>query len=138
LLRSRMLSDVGLIPEDWFLYFEETAYNLRAQRRGWRTMVDPRSCLHHFKRSTGRLPQPYYVYYFVRNRYRFGIEVAGATPEAVRQDVKTFIDAWRARVQDARPDWLPTYDRLVAVASEDGISLRRGIRELAELESLTA
>ena len=42
LLRTRMIVDIGLIPEDWFLYFEETAYNVIAQRRGWRTMVDPR------------------------------------------------------------------------------------------------
>jgi GT2 family glycosyltransferase len=138
LLRSRMLADVGLIPEDWFLYFEETAFNVHARRRGWRTMVDPRSRLHHFKRSTGRLPQPYYVYYFVRNRYRFGIEVADASPDEVRDDVASFVDAWRARVRDYRPDWLPVYDRLVTEATQDGISLRRGYRDLAELQTLTA
>ena len=84
LLRVAMLRQIGLIPEEWFLYFEETDFNLRAREAGWRTMVEPRSRLHHFQRSTGRLPQPYYVYYFVRNRYRFGMTRAKATPESSR------------------------------------------------------
>ena len=136
LLRSRMIDDVGLIPEDWFLYFEETTYNVLAQRSGWRTMVDTRSRLQHFKRSTGRLPEPYYIYYFVRNRYRFGIEIAGSAPEVVEEDVRAFIAAWRLRVEQARPHWLASFDRLVAEAVTDGRSLRRGMRQLDELESL--
>ena len=138
LLRSRMIADVGLIPEDWFLYFEETTYNVLAQRRGWRTMVDSRSRLQHFKRSTGRLPEPYYIYYFVRNRYRFGIEIAASTPEAVSEDVTAFVDSWRARVDQVKPEWLPTFDRLVAAATADGRALRKGMCRLDELEPTTA
>ena len=85
LLRVAMMRHVGLIPEDWFLYFEETEYNLRVQEAGWRTMVDPRSRLHHFQRSTGHVPQPTYIYYFIRNRYRFGIERRGSISEGDRE-----------------------------------------------------
>ena len=42
MLRSKMVRSVGLLPDDWFLYFEETAYNVLAKRRGWRTMINPR------------------------------------------------------------------------------------------------
>ena len=138
MLRSKMVRTVGLLPDDWFLYFEETAYNVLAQRRGWRTMINTRSRLHHFKRSTGEVPQGYYIYYFIRNRYRFGIEFAGATPDAVSRDLEHFVFSWRDRVRAAAPDWLATYDRLVDEATRDGVALRRGFRDLTELESLTA
>ena len=101
-------------------------------------MINPRSRLHHFKRSTGELPQGYYIYYFIRNRYRFGIEVAGATPDAVSQDLDHFVSSWHDRVRGAAPGWLATYDRLVDEATRDGMALRRGFRDLTELESLTA
>jgi hypothetical protein len=134
LLRTKMVREIGLIPDEWFLYFEETEYNLRAQRAGWRTMVNPRSRLHHYKRSEGELPATYYVYYFVRNRYIFGMEIAGATSKEVRADLEHWVEAWRSKVERHDPGWVSIYDRLVTEATRDGIQGRRGYRDLAEIE----
>jgi hypothetical protein len=133
LLRVAMIRQVGLIPEDWFLYFEETEYNLRARDAGWRIMVDPRSRLHHFQRSTGQLPRPTYIYYFVRNRYRFGIERAGASPDEVESDLAGFVAAWRQKAELAKPEWVPTYDLLVTTAKDDGLAGKTGWRDLTPL-----
>lgn len=132
LLRRRMLDAIGLIPHDWFLYFEETDYNITAQEAGWRTLVDPRSRLHHYKRSSSRLPQPYYVYYFMRNRIRFGMSRAGAAASDVESDLAGFASAWRDKVRRHDPEWLPVYDRLVSMALADGRSGSRGARDLSE------
>jgi len=138
LLSRRIIANIGLLPEEWFLYFEETDYNLRAQRAGWRTMVNPRSRLQHYKRSTGALPQPYYVYYFTRNRVRFGVIRAGASEDQVRTQLEAFVEAWRKKVESNAPEWLSIYDRLVKEAIWDGLSGVTGYRDLSEFSMVAA
>jgi hypothetical protein len=134
LVRRRALLQVGLIPEEWFLYFEETDLCRRLQALGWRTVVAPRARLVHRKRSSGALPTPYYVYYITRNRLRFaqewyGTGRSGPQHDAVLADWRAaFLDPWRDRVAERAPHWLATYDHLVATAvhdAQEGVTGRR-------------
>ena len=127
-VRAEVVRTLGGIPEDYFLYYEETDYCVQAQRRGWRTVVVPASRLTHFKRSTGELPAPYYVYYLIRNRLLFADRFTDATPDAVLADLQGFITAWRGRVDQNAPDWREVYDQLVEWAVEDGRAGRTGRR----------
>lgn len=124
LVRRRLLETVGLIPEEYFLYFEETDLCLRARRAGWRVVVEQEARLAHYKRSAGRLPTPYYVYYYVRNRFVFGQRFTSLPPSEIERSVQDWIAAWRKRVERADPGWVGVYDRLVESALEDG---RRGV-----------
>ena len=130
MLRSKMVRSVGLLPDDWFLYFEETAYNVLAQRRGWRTMINPRSRLRHFKRSTGELPRGTTSTTSSGTDTGSASKIAGATPDAVSRDLEHFVSSWRDRVRGAAPEWLATYDRLVDEATRDGVALPEGILRL--------
>lgn len=120
LVRREVFEEVGLLPEHYFLYFEETDFAARARDAGWAVLQEPRAQLDHDKRSTGRLPAPYYVYYFVRNRLRFAIEVGEADPAVVEEDLGGWIAAWRTKVGEREPSWLPAYERLVAAGLADG------------------
>jgi GT2 family glycosyltransferase len=42
-LRSALIREIGLLRDDWFLYFEETEYCLRAREHGWEVRLAPNS-----------------------------------------------------------------------------------------------
>ncbi len=71
LLNARMISDIGLMDEGYFLYFEDVAYCWQAARAGWRISHVPRARVVHFRGGSGpvrayqhekkRLPAYYYA-----------------------------------------------------------------------------
>jgi GT2 family glycosyltransferase len=61
------ISAIGLIPEEYFLYFEETDWNLVAQRKGFRTVLAPSSIVWH-KYAEAVDYKDRFIYYSFRNR----------------------------------------------------------------------
>ena len=54
LIRREVLKDIGLMDEDYFLYFEETDFCLQANRQGWPCWYVPDSrVIHYVGQSTG-------------------------------------------------------------------------------------
>jgi hypothetical protein len=83
MIRFDVLAAVGLMDEDYFLYYEETDYCLQAERAGWQTWYVPASRVVHIAgQSTGvtgaqaqlrRLPSYWFNSrrrYFVKNHGR--------------------------------------------------------------------
>ena len=79
LMRRRMLDEIGLFDETFFLYFEETDLCLRAARAGWETWyVRNSEVLHEGSSSTGmklwkRTPKYWFdsrLHYFTKNHGR--------------------------------------------------------------------
>jgi hypothetical protein len=70
LVKREVIDRIGLIPEVYFLYFEETEWNLLAQRAGYRTVIAPKSKLWH-KVSADVQIKPTFLYYMTRNRFLF-------------------------------------------------------------------
>lgn len=72
LVSRRFLEEVGLLSEDYFLYFEELDWAMRARGR-FRLGFAPRSVVYHregAKLGSGRTKSPVSDYYFMRNRIR--------------------------------------------------------------------
>ncbi len=76
MMRQKMLDQIGLFDENYFLYFEETDLCLRAQKAGWPTLYLRESAVTHISgASTGikkwtRVPQYWFDsrhYYFSKN-----------------------------------------------------------------------
>lgn len=126
LVRAAVLREVGLLDERYFLYFEETDYALRARQEGWRVAVQPRARVHHFRRSSGRLPTPHYVYYYIRGRFLFDRAHAHIGWATTNRALDEFIEGWRERVARGAPEWLETFDDLVERAVADGLAGRGG------------
>jgi len=61
------ISVIGLLPEEYFLYFEETDWNLAAQRKGYRTVMAPASHVWHKYSEVGDYKDRF-IYYSFRNR----------------------------------------------------------------------
>lgn len=125
LVRAESLATTGLVPEDYFLYFEETDLAMRARAAGFAVLVEPRSSVRHLRRSWGALPSSTYLYYMVRNREifsrRWGFDLPGS-----RAVTDSFTTAWRDKVAATRPDLVATFDALVSVAISDGRAGRTG------------
>ena len=67
LARRAVLEEIGLLDEQFFLYFEETDLCARARRAGWRVVYQPAARLwHKVSRSTG-VDSPLTLYYMWRN-----------------------------------------------------------------------
>jgi hypothetical protein len=121
LVRAEVFNEVGLMREDYFMYYEETDLCVRAARANWHSYVVPQARADHFRRSTeGDLPQPYFIYYTVRNRIIFGTRFSDWSAGAIVADLAPFIAGWRDRVGVSTPEWMGVFDWLVGVAIEDG------------------
>jgi GT2 family glycosyltransferase len=70
-IKQAVLEEIGLLPEEYFLYYEETDFCVRARRAGWQLAHAPEGKLwHKISRSTGR-DSPLTLYYMRRNALLF-------------------------------------------------------------------
>jgi hypothetical protein len=68
LYRRRMLEEIGLFDESFFLYCEDTDLGLRARWAGWECVYVPDAIVEHrYSHSAGRA-SPLKAYYVERNR----------------------------------------------------------------------
>jgi GT2 family glycosyltransferase len=69
LVPSDLLRDVGLLDDNFFIYYDDTDFVRRAQQRGYRLWFVPRAVIHHRKGATiGGRSTPFGLYYLTRNR----------------------------------------------------------------------
>ncbi|MDD2753674.1 MAG: glycosyltransferase family 2 protein [Candidatus Portnoybacteria bacterium] len=72
LIKAEVIKKIGLISEDYFLYYEDTDWCLRAARAGWRCLLAPAAKIYHkASKSTVEFSYPY-IYYHSRNGLMFG------------------------------------------------------------------
>lgn len=67
LYRREMLNEIGFFDEDFFLIYEDTDLNLRAQLAGWKVVYVPTAVVHHEVRSSIGTMSETAVYYSLRN-----------------------------------------------------------------------
>lgn len=70
--RKNLIDTIGLMKEDYFLYFEETDWNLRAKANNWKIVFVPQSKIYHkISLSSGgeKNPAPFIAYYDIRNAF---------------------------------------------------------------------
>lgn len=127
LVRREVIETVGPMPEDYFLYFEETDWCHRIRTAGWRVVVEQHATMTHYKRSSGSIPSPYHLYYMLRNRYFFVQRSLNGDPEAaLRQMLRTWVRVWRKSVRRHAPNLLDEFDALVERAVTDARAGRDG------------
>jgi GT2 family glycosyltransferase len=70
-LRRQMLADIGLLDEDFFLYFEDADLCYRARAAGYRAMYEPAATAVHVESATTVKNSPAYLRRFHGGRWRF-------------------------------------------------------------------
>lgn len=67
LIKKEVIDKIGPMAEDYFLYYEDADWNLRAKKAGYKIMLVPRAKIwHKVSASTKELSESY-IYYHVRN-----------------------------------------------------------------------
>ncbi|MBA4416371.1 MAG: glycosyltransferase family 2 protein [Syntrophus sp. (in: bacteria)] len=67
LYRRRMIKEIGFLDEDFFLIYEDTDLNFRAQLGGWKVLFVPMAVVWHKVRSSIGVMSDSAVYYSLRN-----------------------------------------------------------------------
>jgi GT2 family glycosyltransferase len=67
MVRRELVEQVGTLDPDYFLYWEETEWCIRANRAGWRIVHVPYAKLWHKGVNREYDPKPYVTYYMTRN-----------------------------------------------------------------------
>jgi hypothetical protein len=65
---SGVVRDIGLLDESFFAYLEDVDWCIRARRRGYRILYNPRSVIWHKVSVTTRIDSPVYLYLTMRNK----------------------------------------------------------------------
>ena len=71
LIRREVLEQTSLLPEFYFLYFEDADFSISTRSAGWTLAYCPTALLIHEISATTKFKSPAYVYYFARNRIWF-------------------------------------------------------------------
>ena len=126
--RTAALSGIGYMPEEYFLYFEETEWFVAyAGRGGAKPIVIPGMQARNLKRSeAGNLPQPYYLYYFCRNSLLFGKKFSADKFQICEDEVRVFADQWLKKISAVAPQRVTEFTTLVERAIQDGKLGRSG------------
>lgn len=77
LIRSEVLTAVGGLCEDYFMYWEDVDFSLRARQAGWTLGVALDAVAHHKGMGSTGAESPSYDYYFTRSAIRFFWHGAG-------------------------------------------------------------
>lgn len=127
----------GPLPEEYFLYFEETDWCARVRNAGFALhIVGEAVALHHKKSEGATLAAPYYLYYYLRSAVQFVREQAAQAVDAtVRQLRAGFVDAWSAKIAKRAPFYSPIANALMEGGISDGIA---GVKGRVELDDVIA
>ncbi|PWB82307.1 MAG: hypothetical protein C3F08_00040 [Candidatus Methylomirabilota bacterium] len=68
LLRRAMLDDIGLLDDDFFMYYEDTDLAWRARLKGWKVVYAPRAVVRHVHCGSSIEWSPFFVFHVLRNR----------------------------------------------------------------------
>lgn len=71
LVSTDTIRKVGLMDEDYFLYWEDTEWSERIKRNGWKLAYEPRSVIRHKGSATVGESSPATDYYYTRNSVLF-------------------------------------------------------------------
>ncbi|MBI5024581.1 MAG: glycosyltransferase family 2 protein [Candidatus Omnitrophica bacterium] len=74
LFRRKMLDDIGLFDEDFFVYYEDVDLCLRSRRSGWTTVLVPSAVTYHFHSASYGKDSPQKLYYIFRNLLFYAIK----------------------------------------------------------------
>lgn len=71
MVSRKVISDVGLMPEEFFLYYEELDWSVQIRKKGFKIYFQPNSLIYHKESMTTGKMSPLKTYYLTRNRILF-------------------------------------------------------------------
>lgn len=67
-----VIKNIGILSEEYFLYFEDTDFCVKLKRNGYKIIYDPTAFMFHkVSASSGGLNSKIFIYYYTRGRFLF-------------------------------------------------------------------
>ena len=93
LIQSKVISEVGMLCDDFFAVCEDLDYCLRTRKAGYRIIYEPSASVWHIESaSSGGHDAPQYVYYQTRNYFLFHNRWANGISQLISS--QSFCVAW--------------------------------------------
>lgn len=70
-LKKEVILKIGLLPEEYFLYFEDADYSIQLTNSGYKILYCPESIIYHKESVSTKKGSDNFQYYFTRNRFYF-------------------------------------------------------------------
>lgn len=67
LAKRQIIEKIGLMPNDYFLYYEDTDWSLRARQAGFKCLFVSSAVVYHKGSRSSKAGSPSYIYYHSRN-----------------------------------------------------------------------
>jgi hypothetical protein len=67
LVKREVVEKIGGLSEDYFLYYEDVDFSLRAKKAGYKCLYVPESVIYHKVSRSTKPGSPSYIYYHTRN-----------------------------------------------------------------------
>lgn len=78
LIKKEVIDQIGLMDEDYFLYYEDTDWCLRGKKVGYQCVLAPSAKIYHkVSQSVAKLSSLNYIYYHTRNGLRMAWRMNG-------------------------------------------------------------
>lgn len=71
LINRKMLEQIGLFPEEFFMFCDDVDLSLRAKRCGWKIIYTPSAIVYHVHSATSVKIPSFKAYYLERNEYAY-------------------------------------------------------------------
>lgn len=102
LVRREVWEKVGLLDDEFFIYYEETEWCVRAGRAGYKICYVPNAKMWHKISIEARASSPWAYYYMTRNRFLF--------LKKTKADIHSWLNVWFEYVRTflswtLRPKW---------------------------------
>ena len=95
LMKREVIEKIGLMPEEYFLYYEDADWSLRTRKAGFQCVVVPSAAIWHEGAAANKEGSPKYIRYHVRN----GLMLALRTGNIVQILCAYFMTIPRAKWQ---------------------------------------
>ncbi|MFC4701038.1 glycosyltransferase [Glaciecola siphonariae] len=129
----------GYIPEDYFLYFEETDWTSSAKQQGAQLLVNSRVSLLHLKESqAGGVPSLSYVYYLLRNALHFARKHNYDIGKTEAKYKSSFVKPWVEVLNKRAPRLVACFKAVCQLAFEHGYDGVKGEQDfLSQIHRLS-
>lgn len=67
----KVIEEVGALPEDFFIYYEEFDWSEQIKRKGYKIYYQPKSLIYHKESMTTGKSSPFKTFYHTKNRILF-------------------------------------------------------------------
>jgi len=90
LVKRDVIEKIGLMREEYFLYYEDVDWCIRARKAGYKCVLAPASHVWHKVSATNKEGSPSYIYYHTRN----ALMLAKFNGNIIQKIAAYFIGAW--------------------------------------------